>query len=103
PCGTRPHVAVGLHELTGEVALSVEDDGEGMPLDRRDLVFERFTRLDSSRALRGAAGRGLASRLRAQSWNRTAGRSRWRLPPEGGAKFVIRLPAPTSRQTVTDS
>jgi signal transduction histidine kinase len=39
----------------------VTDDGPGIPVDQRERVFERFTRLDESRtAGAGGAGLGLA-------------------------------------------
>lgn len=59
----RPNGNVTLqvsHE-DGRIAVRVSDTGKGIPPPSRDLVFERFYRIDSSRARRhGGAGLGLS-------------------------------------------
>jgi signal transduction histidine kinase len=57
----RDRVTVTLTETDGVVALAVADDGAGIPEHARELVFERFTRLDDARSAdSGGAGLGLA-------------------------------------------
>jgi signal transduction histidine kinase len=82
----------------GCAELSVDDDGPGIPPADRDRVFERFTRLDDSRARdHGGSGLGLAvvrsivTRHRGRVWTEDS--------PLGGARFVIALPMadPTPR------
>jgi signal transduction histidine kinase len=54
-------VEVALRPMDGHIRMTVSDDGPGIPLEERDRVFERFTRLDESRARDdGGAGLGLA-------------------------------------------
>jgi signal transduction histidine kinase len=54
-------VTVGLDETGGRVRLTVSDDGAGISPDDRDVIFERFTRLDDARARdTGGTGLGLA-------------------------------------------
>jgi len=53
------HVAVGLGQDHGRVALSVADSGPGIPQEDRDRVTERFVRLESSRNSPGT-GLGLS-------------------------------------------
>jgi len=43
-------VTLTLHEEGGSVEMVVVDDGAGIPADMAERVFERFTRLDDSRA-----------------------------------------------------
>ena len=71
--------------------LAVDDSGEGIPIERREEVFERFRRLDASRSKsRGGVGLGLSICKRVVD---LMGGSTWveesRL---GGARFVIALP-----------
>jgi len=89
---TDPGTAVEatVERRNGEVVLSVEDDGPGIPPELRDKVFERFFRGAGDRS--GSSGLGLAIvRAVAQSH---AGSVALEEPLDGrGARFVVRLPA----------
>ncbi|GAA3675359.1 HAMP domain-containing sensor histidine kinase [Nonomuraea antimicrobica] len=77
----------------GTAVLEVLDDGDGIPPDQRETVFERFTRLDAARS-RDAGGFGLGlpiARLIAESHGGTL-TAHDPAPGAGGARFVLCLP-----------
>ena len=88
---TDPGTAVEatVERRNGEVVLSVEDDGPGIPMELRDKVFERFFRGAGDRS--GSSGLGL-SIVRAVASSH-AGTVSLEEPLDGrGARFVVRLP-----------
>jgi signal transduction histidine kinase len=89
---TDPGTAVEatVERRNGEVVLSVEDDGPGIPPELSDKVFERFFRGAGDRS--GSSGLGLAI-VRAVAASHH-GDVRLEPPLDGrGARFVVRLPA----------
>ena len=89
-------VRVTLAREGRRVRVVVDDDGPGIPPADRERIFERFTRLDDSRARdQGGAGLGLAvvrsivARHGGQVWADES--------PLGGARFTIELPAAAGR------
>jgi len=94
----KSQVRVETTNRPGWAQLSVDDDGPGIPTADRERAFERFTRLDDSRARdQGGFGLGLAmvrsivTRHRGSVWAEAS--------PLGGARFTIALPAATSPAT----
>jgi signal transduction histidine kinase len=87
-------VAVGLVTDDDTVELTVDDDGPGISPDDRDLVFERFTRLDDGRA-RDAGGLGLGLAMVKSITEHHGGTVVIEDAPIGGARLRIRLPAAT--------
>lgn len=85
-------VVVGLREHGNEVVLTVDDDGPGIPAARRAEVFERFTRLDDSRAP-GAGGTGLGLAIAHDVAMRHGGTIDVDEAPIGGARLTVTLPA----------
>ncbi len=89
----RSEVRVTLHEGDDEVVLTVEDDGHGVPEAERDRVFERFVRLDESRA-RDAGGSGLGLAIVRKVVEDLEGTVAVDGSTTlGGARFTVRLPA----------
>jgi len=85
-------VAFGLRSEAGMVVLHVDDDGPGIPAADRDRVFERFVRLDASRA-RDAGGSGLGLSIVAEVAAAHHGSVSVAESPLGGARIEVRLPA----------
>ena len=85
-------VRVSLDEEGAEVVLVVEDDGAGIPESDRERVFDRFTRLDESRA-RDAGGAGLGLAIVEKVVAASHGSVHVATSDLGGARFVVKLPA----------
>jgi signal transduction histidine kinase len=92
PSGGRVEVhAVGRGD---EVEVTVTDNGEGIPPELLERVFERFFRVDPARTRNSGGGSGLGLTISraiveahsGRMWAESAGRGR-------GARFVVRLPA----------
>jgi two-component system sensor histidine kinase KdpD len=70
----------------GRVAISVADEGPGVPVSERDAVFDRFVRFDTG----GRAGLGLTI---AKTFVEAHDERIWvEDAPSGGARFVFTLP-----------
>jgi signal transduction histidine kinase len=79
-------------ESSGEgVEIIVDDNGAGVPEEERARIFERFSR--GSTAARSGSGLGLA--LVAQQADLHGGTAAMEASPMGGARLVLRLPAPS--------
>jgi len=85
-------VAVELVTDDGTVVLTVDDDGPGIPVDDRERVFDRFTRLDDGRA-RDAGGLGLGLSMVKAITDQHGGTVAIDDAPLGGARLRVRLPA----------
>jgi signal transduction histidine kinase len=86
PPGT--HVVVRAERARGGVALSVEDDGPGVPPEQLAHVFERFYRGDGSRASGSGLGLAIAHELALAMDGALGGESR-----PGRTIFSLTLPA----------
>ncbi|MCG8594354.1 MAG: ATP-binding protein [Kiloniellales bacterium] len=87
--GARARVA--LRQEAAELWIVVDDDGPGIPAERREEIFQPFVRLEDSRSREtGGAGLGLAiarSIARGHGGDVTLENR-----PEGGLRAILRLP-----------
>jgi signal transduction histidine kinase len=79
-------------DATGRVLLTIDDDGNGIAPEERDRIFQRFVRLDESRA-RDDGGSGLGLAIVRRVVEAMAGTVDVSASPAGGARFVVSLPA----------
>ena len=85
-------VRVGLRVADDRLELEVDDDGAGVPVDERELVFDRFARGRAASARGGSEGTGLGLALVAQHVQAHLGTVEVLDRPGGGARFRVVLP-----------
>ncbi|PPK92870.1 signal transduction histidine kinase [Kineococcus xinjiangensis] len=86
----RGLVSVSLRREGAHALVQVDDAGPGVAEEDRQRVFERFARSGSRGSLPGA---GLGLSLVAESVHAHGGAVWCEDSPQGGARFVVRLPA----------
>ncbi len=84
-------VRVSAGESDGWWRLAVDDSGPGIPIEDRERIFERFVRLDPSRA-GGTGGTGLGLAIARQLLRLMDGRIRVTDSELGGSRFEMELP-----------
>lgn len=82
---------VGLVRNAAGVALSVEDEGPGIPPEDLERVLQPFVRLDHARS-RSTAGMGLGLAIVARAVEAEGGTLTLSNLPRGGLRALIRLP-----------
>lgn len=90
PSGTPLEIGVGVAS-SGEAVVAVIDHGEGIPLQVREKIFERFWRADNSRT-RETGGTGLGLAIVAGIVASHHGHISVTETPGGGATFRVFLP-----------
>ena len=89
----RTTISVVTRRAGDRIAIDVLDQGPGIPEEDRSRVFERFYRVDKSRA-RDPGGTGLGLAIVRHLIELHRGRVAVENRPEGGAQFTVELPAP---------
>lgn len=84
-------VGIGVRSIDGVVEIAVTDQGEGIPEDDLDRVFERFFRVDQARS-RHTGGTGLGLSIVKHAVQNHGGEVRVWSQPGRGSTFTIRLP-----------
>jgi signal transduction histidine kinase len=88
----RSRVAFTLTDRAGSAALTIDDDGPGIPEASRERVLERFVRLDDART-RDDGGSGLGLAIVADVVAAHGGTVAITESPLGGARVEIALPS----------
>jgi two-component system sensor histidine kinase KdpD len=97
PAGTTISIR-GLRERE-QVALQVLDEGNGIPPEELDMIFDKFHRAQKGDHVRPGTGLGLAiSRGFVEAMHGTI--SAANRPDRSGAVLTIRLPVPVSSDTL---
>lgn len=85
------NVKISAKETRNNVEIIVDDDGPGIPKDKREEVFQPFYRLDKSRNMEtGGVGLGLA--IVRDIINSHGGEIKLDDSPIGGLRIIVKLP-----------
>jgi len=84
-------VMVILEERGGQVVITVEDTGIGIPLESMQRIFERFYRVDKSRS-RAVGGSGLGLAIVKAIVEAHKGSVRVESTVGQGSRFIVQLP-----------
>ena len=84
-------ITVSIHENSGSIEVSVSDTGEGIPADDLPHVFERFFRVDKSRA-RHTGGSGLGLTIAKRLIEAHGGKIRVQSEVGKGSTFTFTIP-----------
>jgi two-component system phosphate regulon sensor histidine kinase PhoR len=96
----RSLIRVEVARSDRKVSISVSDEGPGIPEDDLSRVFERFYRVDKSRA-RDPGGTGLGLAIVKHLVGLHGGEVHVENRAEGGARFIVELPNSDQRAALT--
>jgi signal transduction histidine kinase len=85
-------VRIRIGQTLGMRVLEVDDEGPGIRLEDREVVFDRFVRAHNASARRDGDGTGLGLALVAQHVSAHGGRVHVTDRPGGGARLRVELP-----------
>lgn len=89
----RTAIRVETHRSGGTVAITIDNDGDPVPVDQRERVFERFVRLEQSR-VRDGAGSGLGLAISREIVALHGGQVFADETDTGWCRFTVELPSP---------
>ncbi len=86
------HLTIGVHRDSGGVEIVVEDDGEGIPEELHNRIFDKFFQVESKgTGVKAGVGLGLAfCRMASEA---LGGAIRAEAATPRGTRFIISLPA----------
>ena len=85
------HVQITAHRLADSIEITIDDDGPGIPEQRREEVFRAFTRLDKARNP-DTGGVGLGLTIARDVIRGHGGEITLETAPAGGLRAMLRLP-----------
>lgn len=85
------HIFVSLKNASDRITLSVKDDGEGIPEDRREIIFDRFRQVNTS-LTRASEGCGIGLSLVKALVELLLGRIWLNSAVGRGSEFFVELP-----------
>lgn len=91
------HIAVRAGRRKDDVVITIDDDGPGIPADKREAVFRPFYRLDTSRN-RETGGVGLGLSICRDILRGHGGEIALDDSPLGGLRVRLRLPLDTAQK-----
>ena len=83
------------------LALHIDDDGPGIPVQERERVFENFVRLETSRS-RDSGGTGLGLAVVRALMLAHGGEIELGSSPLGGTRATLRFPSAAQAQASAD-
>lgn len=91
-------ITIRVSRSGGVVLISVADQGPGVPPEHRERIFDRFVRVDPSRA-RDGGGAGLGLAITKWAVEAHAGQITVHERPGGGSEFRVLLPVDSEGRT----
>lgn len=92
-------IDLALQEGDGNALLTLSDNGPGIPIDKRDMIFERFSQIEGG-AERRFGGTGLGLAIVKEFVELHQGQVSITETPGGGATFSVTLPLTAPNQAV---
>ncbi|MFT5757872.1 MAG: signal transduction histidine kinase [Alteromonadaceae bacterium] len=66
----KTNVILSLSTTAKDISITIEDDGQGIPTDKLDVIFSPFVKLDTNRSReQGHFGLGLAISAKVMAWH----------------------------------
>lgn len=85
------HVRVTVRREAEQAVLTVRDDGQGIPPDQQEKIWQRFYQVDAARS--GGEGTGLGLYMVRQIARLHGGTAEVESVPGQGSTFTVRIPA----------